>query len=376
MLHSDKPLVSVVIPVYNAESVLERCLNSLYDQTLRDFEIIAVDDGSSDNSWDILQRESQRAPVLRIQRKHNGGASTARNLGQDFASGGYITFVDADDKVAPDFLQVLVATLERYSADIAIANKLIQKRGVPKPRPRPLKDSFIDNRTRFSGASLMSHVAPHAKLFRRDFLERHRIRFFEGITYEDHVHWIECLTRGPLVGTSAQNVYTYIRNPSSISSEERRLEPYNISSRITALRESARRSDESGIRGLTAKLYRSQFNHSVLRHVLAISNAQDMTQAHGAHEMLRQGLAPYHNEIGASTTGWRRLLYEIVLNGDTSDLAKFCRFVSGKEALRVRLDRGRSASVLYLSRTGLPSLPSATDEDLFNVSDVLEKKAV
>lgn len=375
MRHSEEPLVSIVVPVYNAEHTLPRCLSSLRQQTLADCEIIAVDDGSEDRSWTLLQQEAETEPRLKIHRKQNGGASTARNLGHELAAGRYITFVDADDEVEPEFLSVLVRAIEEHHADIAIANKLVKKKGRPKPRPNPLKDSVIDNQKRFRATHLMSHVAPHGKLFRREFLEIHSIRFFEGITYEDHVHWVECLTKRPRVGTSSQNVYTYIRNASSISSEARRLDAYNINSRITALTECIRRAKESEIKGLTAKLYRSQFNHSVLRHILAMPEATDHAHAQEAHALLKKRLKPFRNAIARSTSGWRRMLYELVLQGDNADLQKFCRFLSGDEALPVELDRNRSRSVLYISRHALPSLPSSTDASLFNVSDVLEKKA-
>ena len=90
--------VSVIVPVYNTENFLERCLNSLVNQTLNDMEIIVVNDGSTDASQEIIDRFANDFPnIIRTYRKKNGGLSSARNYGLDKATGEYIGFIDSDD---------------------------------------------------------------------------------------------------------------------------------------------------------------------------------------------------------------------------------------------------------------------------------------
>ena len=95
---------STIIPIYNAEQTLERCLKGFLHQTFTDFELILVNDGSTDRSADICRRYASQHPFIRWTDKPNGGVSSARNAGIDMAQGEYLTFADADDEVNPSFL--------------------------------------------------------------------------------------------------------------------------------------------------------------------------------------------------------------------------------------------------------------------------------
>jgi glycosyltransferase involved in cell wall biosynthesis len=91
------PKISIIIPVYNAENYLEECLLSISQQTFGDFEILAINDGSTDRSLEILKKYQAKEPRLQVISQENKGVSAARNLGLDNAKGEYIAFVDADD---------------------------------------------------------------------------------------------------------------------------------------------------------------------------------------------------------------------------------------------------------------------------------------
>lgn len=116
--------VSVIIPVYNTERHLEKCINSLLAQTLKDIEIILINDCSTDKSLDILTKYQQRYPskIKVISTKENKGPACARNLGLDIASGEYIGFVDSDDYVTNDFYEKLVTACETTNSQIARTN--------------------------------------------------------------------------------------------------------------------------------------------------------------------------------------------------------------------------------------------------------------
>ena len=114
--------VSVIIPVYNAEQYLRQCLDSVVGQTLKDIEIICVDDGPQDNSVAILKEYAARDSRLRLIREKNRGAGAARNQGLREATGEYLSFLDADDFFEPDMLEKAVARAEEYDAQIVVFN--------------------------------------------------------------------------------------------------------------------------------------------------------------------------------------------------------------------------------------------------------------
>lgn len=102
----EKPKVSVIVPVYKAEAYLYRCVDSLLVQTFTNFEILLIDDGSPDRSGEICDEYARKDTRVRVFHKENGGVSSARNLGLKYAQGEWIAFVDSDDWVESDFLEV------------------------------------------------------------------------------------------------------------------------------------------------------------------------------------------------------------------------------------------------------------------------------
>ena len=115
-------LISIVIPIYNAEKYLEECLNSIKNQTYKNFEVIMVNDGSKDNSETICKRFSEDDTRFRYFKKENGGVSSARNIGLDNVEGDYITFIDADDWVDENYLDLLITTVEKNHSDIVVSS--------------------------------------------------------------------------------------------------------------------------------------------------------------------------------------------------------------------------------------------------------------
>lgn len=112
------PKISVIVPVYNVENYLNRCLDSILSQTFSDFELILIDDGSPDNCSVICDEYAAKDSRIRVIHKINGGVSVARNTGLDVAEGNYITFCDSDDYWAADMLQTLLSAAEENHADI------------------------------------------------------------------------------------------------------------------------------------------------------------------------------------------------------------------------------------------------------------------
>ena len=114
--------ITVIVPVYNVENYLNKCLDSLINQTYKNLEIIVINDGSTDNSGIICQEYAQKDNRIIYIEKENGGLSDARNVGLDKMTGSYVTFIDSDDWVEPDYVEVLYNKLIEYQADIAVGN--------------------------------------------------------------------------------------------------------------------------------------------------------------------------------------------------------------------------------------------------------------
>lgn len=113
------PLITVIVPVYNSEKFLEPCISSILAQSYNHLEILCINDGSTDNSLDILEQMACSDPRIKVFNQENAGVSSARNAGLNMARGDYITFVDSDDALEPDMYEVLLNLAEKYQADIA-----------------------------------------------------------------------------------------------------------------------------------------------------------------------------------------------------------------------------------------------------------------
>lgn len=113
-------LISIIVPVYNTENYLTKCLDSIINQTYKNLEIILIDDGSTDNSGKICDKYAKRDKRIVVIHKTNGGVSSARNLGLKIANGSYIGFVDADDWIADDMYEILYVNLKKFNADISV----------------------------------------------------------------------------------------------------------------------------------------------------------------------------------------------------------------------------------------------------------------
>ena len=133
-------MVSVAIPVYNMEQYLPRCMETMLAQTCRDFEILLIDDGSTDGSGEMCDAYAAKHPdFIRVVHKANGGLSSARNAGIDAAKGAYIIFPDPDDWVEPDYVEKLLEYRELYDADLVCTGYYVDTESgcVPAKRDHP-----------------------------------------------------------------------------------------------------------------------------------------------------------------------------------------------------------------------------------------------
>ena len=180
-----KPKVSVVLPVFNAEPYLEQCLDSILAQTLWDFELICVDDGSSDNSLAILEHYSKSDPRVIVLHQDNSNAGVARNVGMEAASGEYLMFLDADDFFEPDLLLQLYESCIVCNADISIcaADRLNNITKQFEQASWLLNTSILPDCRPFSRINCPDFLfqivtpCPWTKMFKRSFIINRGIHF-------------------------------------------------------------------------------------------------------------------------------------------------------------------------------------------------------
>lgn len=199
VLHEERILISVIIPVYNAAPHLRRCIDSLLKQTFRNFEIILVDDGSTDGSFDICEDYFLKFSRVRVEHLPNSGVSSARNYGIETARGEYICFVDADDWVEPDFLQNFNGEVEKRKTENKVLDCVMQGyvgyKGQSFQTPYIFYDSpdKIDaDLFRFEENKLIGYV--WNKIFRREVIVKHHLRFNPDISIgEDFLFCMEAI---------------------------------------------------------------------------------------------------------------------------------------------------------------------------------------
>lgn len=137
MVSQQQPLISIVIPVYNVEAYLERCVQSVRGQDYLSLEIILVDDGSPDRCGELCDQYAGEDERIRVIHQKNGGLSAARNAGLAQATGQWVAFVDSDDYVSPDYISCLFGLRERFSADIAVCGFFDVRNGRVTPWRKP-----------------------------------------------------------------------------------------------------------------------------------------------------------------------------------------------------------------------------------------------
>lgn len=184
---SGTPAVSIIMPCYNTDKYLKKTMDSIFGQSFKDFELIMVDDGSTDDTPSLLDGYAERYPdIIRVFHKENGGQSTARNLALEKAKGEYILFWDSDDYAEVDYIERLVTTAVANDSEVVLSGShYIDENGVVIENLNYPVDRFPNYPLR--------RLSPHGKLYRRDFLDRHNIRFVPGKLYEDNPFNIKAL---------------------------------------------------------------------------------------------------------------------------------------------------------------------------------------
>ncbi len=208
-------MISVIVPVYKVEKYLRRCVDSILNQSYTDFELLLIDDGSPDGCPKICDEYARKDSRVRVFHKPNGGLSDARNYGLDRMQGDYVTFIDSDDYVGPDYLRILKELTEKYEVPVAAVAHLCVFSD---------ETSFTaseDTRFAVSNEDILKAMAlgqlifsAWGKLIRSDLFAQ--ARFPMGCLFEDNLLMPYMMCKCSAIACSASRQYYWLKRPDSI----------------------------------------------------------------------------------------------------------------------------------------------------------------
>jgi len=231
------PKVSVIVPVYNVEKYIDKCLNSLVNQTLQDIEIIIVNDGTQDKSIEIVENFlTKYHSKIKYFEKKNGGLSSARNYGLEYAIGEYVAFLDSDDYVEKNMYEEMYNLAKKENADMVecdfiweweYGKKIFDKRRNYKTRKR---DSIIKSKTNKMEEEIINaekkemlkkpRVVAWNKIYKRDLINKTKLRFPEGLIYEDVEFFYKLMPHLKKISYINKYFVHYIQREDSISNNQ------------------------------------------------------------------------------------------------------------------------------------------------------------
>ena len=211
-------LISVIVPIYNVEKYLEKCVNSILKQTYVNLEIILVDDGSPDRCPEICEELKKSAARIKVVHQKNGGLSKARNTGIDSASGKYLVFVDSDDTVEPELVEKLYRCVKEYGIKMAVCGRkyVFEDGKIVNKVPSGIEEVFdFKDAIREMNKFLLFDMSATSKIFTKELFSN--IRFPEGKLSEDYFIMYKLIDLSQKVVYISDPLYNYLQRTNSIS---------------------------------------------------------------------------------------------------------------------------------------------------------------
>ena len=202
------PTISVIVPIYNAEKYLEKCINSLIHQTYPYLQIILVNDGSTDTSEKIAQAFAKQDHRIIVQSQANKGQAAARNNGLQLASGEYISFIDADDYIDHDFYERMLNSIkDKDCVQIGYKRVTLDGKILHEQLPKRFKQ----------------FTSPCMRLYRKTLFDKNNLHFLEGYIYEDVIFSIDLWACDPTYTIIGYTGYNYLVNANSTTSTRNKI---------------------------------------------------------------------------------------------------------------------------------------------------------
>ena len=215
--------ISIIIPVYNTEAYLKRCVDSVIMQQNVKLEIILVDDGSTDNSPSICDNYSAKYQFIKSIHISNSGPSTAKNVGYDNAIGNYIAFIDSDDETKPDMFCTMLQSAYKHNADIVCCNYIqVDEEGNLSHTEYTDKEYVLNQDEALKAILTKDKIYSQCwtKIYRKGTLDKHHIRNTEGLkTDEDFIFNIQAFAKSDIVSIIDKPLYIYTHRTKSLSKD-------------------------------------------------------------------------------------------------------------------------------------------------------------
>ena len=335
--------VSVVVPIYNVAPYLETCLQSIAAQTLRDLDVVMVEDGSTDASPAIAEAFAERDARFRLVRQANAGLGAARNSGIEKATGEFLVFADSDDAVPPDAYELMLSTLDETGSDF-VTGKTMRF------------TAFGSGQTPFQGpvferTRLRTHITRFPllrvdrtawnKLFRRSFWDEHGFRFPEGVYYEDTPVMLPAHYVARTVDVLEEPVYLWrVREGSDLSITQKRTELKSLRDRVAAVDHVSRFLAERNM-----KMSKALYDRAVLRNDLRFFLSVLPSVGDDYRKLFLELVNDFLDRSDPSTLeqpfAIERLKWQLVRRNAMAELLEVLRFEADDLRERPPLRRGR-----------------------------------
>ena len=208
-------IISIIVPVYNTSKFLAKCINSILEQSYRDYELLLVDDGSTDNSGKICDQFASEDSRIRVFHKPNGGVDSARNLGIENAKGNYFYFVDSDDTLLPGCLETLISGYQYEDVELVVGGYIYSREGLDDPIPNNLPLTHLLTRNQIMQELLNPKFfnlgMPWTNLYKASIIKENQLLFNKDIyTIDDRLFMVSyiCAMKGKVFHTT-KPIYIY-----------------------------------------------------------------------------------------------------------------------------------------------------------------------
>ena len=226
-------MISIIIPIYNVEKYLDECLTSVMNQTYKNFEVILVNDGTKDNSIEIVNKFISKHNNIKLVNKENGGLGSARNVGINHARGKYLIFIDSDDYIEATYIEKLYTEIEKSKSDIVICG--INKYYENSKNIEPVNLEVENNKSYSSLEAIKllftNKIFCHAwnRIYRKELFINNNILFPEGKLYEDILPAVKLISKSKKISFIKENLYYYRIREGAITSSKniKAIEDYN-----------------------------------------------------------------------------------------------------------------------------------------------------
>ncbi len=216
-METTSPQLSVIVPAYNVERFLDKCLHSIWKQTFTDFEVILINDGSTDNTLQICREWTGRDPRFRLISQENQGLAETRNVGIRASRAPRVMFIDSDDYLEHDAIQELMSNMRRTSADISLGRYIVEDlQGKRLKRPHQLGDACLTTQQAYVKILFDREVKSYAwaKIYTKALFDG--IEYPKGLLLEDYLTTYLVFRRAKLVVSTSKEIYHYVQQPASI----------------------------------------------------------------------------------------------------------------------------------------------------------------